>query len=224
MTTPHDENNTNSSDNNHPRNGTMDQPENILNESSIALYAIGALNEEESRALEGRLFAGEIDSADMHTHGETIVALCEDIAAVMPAPRRALKNSILETVAKLEGQKDASERQSDPDRDLAHVIHRVDEGEWVDALPGIRMKILFQNPTTGRTTYLARIQPGATYPDHRHHSEEELLVIEGDIFLGGHTLYPGDYSLSVPDSQHHDTHSRNGCLCVVTSMMNDELL
>ena len=107
---------------------------------------------------------------------------------------------------------------------LAHVILRSDEGEWADILPGIKVKVLFENPTSGRTTYLARLQPGATYPDHRHHGEEELLVLEGDIYLSGQPLYPGDFSVSVPDSVHHDTHSRGGCLCLVTSRMNDEFL
>ena len=223
MTTP-DDNKENGSDNNHPDSARMHQPENNTNESSVALSAIGALNEEESRALEGRLFSGEIDCADMRAHGETIVALCEDIAAVMPAPRRALKQSILGAVAELERQREASEQQADPEQELAHVILRADEGEWAEMLPGVRVRILFENPTSGRTTYLARLEPGASYPDHRHHSEEEVLVLEGELYLSGQALHAGDYSVSIPNSMHHDTHSRTGCLCLVTSQMNDEFL
>jgi anti-sigma factor ChrR (cupin superfamily) len=164
----------------------------------------------------------EIDAALLHADCETIAALCDEIAATMPSPRRALKQRIMDAIAALpENVNKAEEEAPAPSH---HFVIRAAEGEWNEALPGIRMKTLFVDPTSGRTTFMARLEPGAIYPDHRHQGFEEICVLEGDLVLNGTEIHPGDYSVSMADSLHHDIHSRNGCLCIVTSMMNDEMM
>jgi anti-sigma factor ChrR (cupin superfamily) len=97
-------------------------------------------------------------------------------------------------------------------------------GEWVELLPGIQMKVLHQDVEHSRTTFLARLAPGASYPSHRHMGLEECLVIDGDLHVDGTVLRSGDFTASYYDKVHIDTHSEEGCLLLISSPMNDEFL
>jgi anti-sigma factor ChrR (cupin superfamily) len=157
------------------------------------------------------------DFTDLQEDTEIFEALCEEIALTMPAPRRSLKKQILDAIAALDRE------ESEPPMPRQMTI-RADEGEWVVALPGVEMKHLFKDPASGRTTYMARLVAGARYPDHLHHGVEELVMLEGDLVIGGEHLHPGDYIVALPDTTHHEVYSPTGCLCMVSSMMNDEFI
>lgn len=155
------------------------------------------------------------DLADLQDDTETFEALCEDIATTMSAPRRSLKKRIMDAIAALENDEPEMPEQ---------VTVRAGDGEWTVALPGVETKHLFRDPSSGRTTYMARLAPGARYPDHLHHGVEELMMLEGDLFIAGELIHGGDYHAALPQTTHHEVYSPSGCLCMVSSMMNDEFI
>ena len=58
--------------------------------------------------------------------------------------------------------------------------------------------------------------PGITIPRHPHPGVEECYLLEGDLNTFGKDLLPGDYMVSPPGSLHPDSHTRNGCLILLT--------
>jgi len=80
--------------------------------------------------------------------------------------------------------------------------------EWKrhDALPGLRQKELWTDAATQRRAGLARFEPGATLPMHRHVGDEILFVIEGAIADEAGTVSAGNMG-----------YRPNGCVHTVTS-------
>jgi anti-sigma factor ChrR (cupin superfamily) len=50
---------------------------------------------------------------------------------------------------------------------------------WVDARPGVRQKRIWEDKAGERRAILARFEPGATLPPHRHVGDELIFLIEG---------------------------------------------
>jgi anti-sigma factor ChrR (cupin superfamily) len=50
---------------------------------------------------------------------------------------------------------------------------------WADTRPGVRQKRIWDDPAGERRAILARFEPGATLPRHRHVGDELIFVIEG---------------------------------------------
>jgi anti-sigma factor ChrR (cupin superfamily) len=50
---------------------------------------------------------------------------------------------------------------------------------WIDARPGVRQKRIWENKATERRALLARFEPGAKLPLHRHVGDELIFLIEG---------------------------------------------
>ncbi|MDB5035127.1 MAG: uncharacterized protein JWQ98_2368 [Chlorobi bacterium] len=185
-----------------------DQPE---------LYALNALSPMEAAAFEARIINGDVDAEELENHMETMLALCEEMASVMPAPRRALKDAVMAAIdpAPAPGALKPGEQ----------VFVMADEGEWQNpGLPGFSMKILYHDDARKRTTVLVRLAPGTAYPAHRHMGLEECMVLEGDLYVDGHSLQAGDYTASMTDKIHIDTHSEHGCLLLLNTPLDDEFL
>ena len=50
---------------------------------------------------------------------------------------------------------------------------------WIDARPGVRQKRIWEDKATERRALLARFEPGATLPPHRHVGDELIFLVEG---------------------------------------------
>jgi anti-sigma factor ChrR (cupin superfamily) len=50
---------------------------------------------------------------------------------------------------------------------------------WVDARPGVRQKRIWEDKAAERRLLLARFEPGATLPPHRHVGDELIFLVEG---------------------------------------------
>src|SRR4029434_1178962 len=49
---------------------------------------------------------------------------------------------------------------------------------WIDARPGVRQKRIWEDKATERRALLARFEPGATLPPHRHVGHALMLPLE----------------------------------------------
>jgi anti-sigma factor ChrR (cupin superfamily) len=85
-------------------------------------------------------------------------------------------------------------------------------------------KLLSYDSVSRRTTALVRIVPGTRYAPHRHAAAEELYVLEGGCLCGGRELTVGDYHRAEAGTEHHDTSSDDGCLLLVISSPQNEML
>ena len=177
--------------------------------ATAALYSLGALPPEEARAFEEHLAGGcEVCRAEARSLSETAANLALGVAEA--TPRGALRDRLLAQIP-----------QAGP---RMHVV-RTGEGKWRPApFPGVSVKTLFFDRETAMATNLVRMEPGASYPPHRHTAVEQCLVLEGDVRLDDAVLGPGDYSRNDAFSDHDKIHTVNGCLLLIISSMKDELL
>jgi anti-sigma factor ChrR (cupin superfamily) len=50
---------------------------------------------------------------------------------------------------------------------------------WAETRPGVRQKRIWEDPAGERRPLLARFEPGATLPPHRHVGDELIFLLEG---------------------------------------------
>lgn len=98
------------------------------------------------------------------------------------------------------------------------------EGVWREIEPGVKAKVLSFDMVSRRVTTLLRIAPGSSYAPHRHTEAEELFVLEGGCLCGGRELKAGDYHRAEAGTEHHDTSSDDGCVLLVISSPQNEML
>src|SRR5438034_578401 len=58
-------------------------------------------------------------------------------------------------------------------------IISVSDLPWQERQPGVCQKSLWADPGTHRRAILARFEPGATLPAHRHVGDELIFIVEG---------------------------------------------
>lgn len=88
------------------------------------------------------------------------------------------------------------------------VTIRSDQGKWRKILPGVRAKTLDRH----NRAFLLDIEPGASLPMHRHHEDEECIVLRGSASLGGLKVNNGDYHMARAGSRHGKISSESGAL------------
>ena len=91
-----------------------------------------------------------------------------------------------------------------------HLTVRQDERRWHNVAPGIDMQFLRR--ATDTASYLLRLAPGVSVPAHEHPTEEECLVLEGDVWVGNTHAFAGDYHLGRQGIPHGVIHTDSGCL------------
>lgn len=91
-----------------------------------------------------------------------------------------------------------------------HLTVRSYERRWHNVSPGIDMKMLRRSTDTA--SYLLRMAAGMRVPAHDHPTDEECLVLEGDVWLGSTHAFAGDYHLARRGIPHGEIHTETGCL------------
>jgi anti-sigma factor ChrR (cupin superfamily) len=173
-----------------------------------SLYSLGLLEPESAATFEKHLESGcPACESELRAFTETAAQIAESIDPVAPPSR--VRVELLERIA------------PNPHR----IICRSEDLEWQDLpFPGISAKHLYMDPASGSVTTLVRMSPGATYPAHHHAGREHIFVLEGDLAFRDHTLYAGDYEVSVPTTDHSLVTSKTGCLVLLLHNQQDHLL
>ncbi len=73
------------------------------------------------------------------------------------------------------GVEPATDRGNAP----ASEVYSLSDLPWVETRPGVRQKRIWEDKAGERRCILARFEPGATLPTHRHVGDELIFVIEG---------------------------------------------
>jgi quercetin dioxygenase-like cupin family protein len=186
-----------------------------------ALYALGALTQDEARSFEEHLEEGcDICGAEVAAFGEVVAALSFGVREEAPSPE--VKN-------KLRLILDEEQRAENDGRASAILTSqflsvRANEGEWLEVQEGILVKQMFIDNKTGIATSLVRMMPGTSLPRHRHGKAEQFYVLEGDCHVQGEVLGPGDYHCAVPGSIHATTYTVGGTLLLLVAPERYEVL
>jgi hypothetical protein len=109
-----------------------------------------------------------------------------------------------------------------PTKGLTYI--RASEGTWRGIAPGVTTKVLSFDQVSRRITTLLRFTPGTSYAPHRHTAVEELFVLEGGCSIAGRAMTVGDYHRAEAGTEHHDTSTDEGCLLLVISSPQNEML
>lgn len=167
-------------------------------------------------ALRERVLTHVAREADRDEHAFQSVVDHIALSAAPLAPPASLRNRLLDRV----------HNEARPSRPATPPLTfvKASEGEWIEIAPGVTAKILYLDPVSRRATALVRMAPGSSYAPHRHAEPEEFFVLEGGCFCGGQELLVGDYHRAEAGTEHHDTSSDTGCLLLIISSPQNEML
>ena len=82
------------------------------------------------------------------------------------------------------------------------IAAKPEDRQWTPTdAPGVCYAVLLKLETGGASVFL-RFDKGAVSAAHLHPMGEELVVLSGDISIGGHRLTQGDYLFTPPGATH----------------------
>lgn len=90
-------------------------------------------------------------------------------------------------------------------------IDRKADGIWALTAPGVKTKLLWD----GRSL-LIQCDIGAIIPEHEHYAQERIMVICGDMIIGGHTYGVGDAVWMDKGTRHGQTTTKTGCIILIS--------
>lgn len=70
---------------------------------------------------------------------------------------------------------------------------------------GVYLHVLRRDGAAGDATVLIRMEPGCSYPAHRHNGHEEVFILQGGYRDGQGAHRAGDYVLNEAGSAHTPT-------------------
>ena len=191
-----------------------------------ALQALDTLDESERGALAEKLQASPELQSELAAFETAISAIAYTAPAVPVAPD--LKNRLLQRIAELPPTAESVNSQpivaKPTENNPPSLIVRSQNVKWKPySVPGISIGKLYIDKKKRQITSLMRLEPGVTFPMHRHADSEEVFVLEGDLIVEGEICYQGDYIRSVPGSTHSPV-TQGGCLLLIKSSTNNEML
>src|SRR6185312_9237062 len=97
------------------------------------------------------------------------------------------------------------------------------EPRWEDVAPGIECKVFAADAERHIVSMQVRLAPGASYPPHTHADNEELHLLDGELWIDDRKLFPGDYNYGAPGARDERVWSETGCTCVLVTSTRDAL-
>ena len=95
-------------------------------------------------------------------------------------------------------------------------VHKADRREWAATGHAGIERCLFRNNDAGGRSSVVRLSAGARFPRHRHEGDEEVLVLAGQVRIGGVELAAGDY-LHTSAGEEHDVQATTEAIIFVSS-------
>jgi anti-sigma factor ChrR (cupin superfamily) len=169
------------------------------------------------------LAAGEVAAAEAH------IAACPDCRRELDSLRPvvdafiAWPSDVLRPTTSLQGRlalRIAEETRKQP---VLPKAAQWSEPEWEQVAPGIECKLLATDAERHRVSMLVRLAPGASYPAHTHAGDEELHLLDGELWIDERKLFPGDYNYDPPGAGDERVWSETGCTCVLVTSTKDVL-
>jgi len=171
------------------------------------------------RAVLGRIDSGVQPSLHRHVGDELIFViegtLADEFGTVTAGNVGYRPNGCVHSVSSPQGATVLAiiTGRIEPAKEIASAppsqMFTLSELAWVDALPGVRLKPIWEDKTTARRAILARFEPDASLPAHRHVGDELIFVIEGASVDEAGIVTPGNLNYR-PNGCVHTVTTRNG--------------
>ncbi len=82
------------------------------------------------------------------------------------------------------------------------LVNKAADREWqATDYPGIERSLFRSNETGGRSS-VVRLTKGSRFPRHAHQGTEEVVVLAGQVRIGGVELDAGDYLFTSAGEEH----------------------
>ncbi|MEG4959561.1 cupin domain-containing protein [Microcoleus sp. K4-B3] len=192
-----------------------------------ALQALETLDESERGAFAEKLKESAELTSELAAFEATIAAIAYTAPPVPVAPD--LKNRLFQRIAELPQTQLASVNikpivTSPTENNTPSLIVRSNDVKWKSyGVPGVSLGKLYIDKKKREITCLMRLEPGVTFPLHRHAASEEVFVLEGDLIVEGEICHPGDYIRSLPGSIHSSL-TQGGCMLLMKTSIDNEML
>jgi quercetin dioxygenase-like cupin family protein len=82
------------------------------------------------------------------------------------------------------------------------LVAKASERDWKPTNYAGIDRCLFRNNETGGRSSVVRLSGGSRFPRHAHVGTEEVVVLEGQVKIGGVALGAGDYLFTTPGEEH----------------------
>lgn len=187
-----------------------------------ALYALGMLDENEAAAYEAHLSEGcELCSVEVSSYESVVASL--GFAVKMEAPAEAAKERL---AARIASEANGGNKRPEPALSPSSLMRsiRKEELEWREVTRGIFIKQLSVDAANGIATSLVKMLPGKRLTRHRHRGSEQLFILEGDCYIQGEKLGPGDYHIAEDGSIHDSTYTVGGTTFLLIAPVTYEFL
>jgi anti-sigma factor ChrR (cupin superfamily) len=177
------------------------------NQDRASLYALGLLDEAESRTFEQHLGSCPVCAAEVRESGDIAVRLAGTIPA--SAPPEGLRQRVLS--------------ETTLPRGVAALVRGAQLNWQPTSFEGVSMARLYEDPVRGELASLVRMKPGTRFPSHQHAALEHCYVVEGDLIFEDHSMTAGDYSAGKPDSEHAAATTNGGCVLFIVHHADDQV-
>ena len=111
------------------------------------------------------------------------------VAGSSPAPERILSRWLAYRIAAETGREPVMPAAS-----------QWSEPAWEVVAPGISCKLLATDNDRHLVSMLVRLVPGGSYPAHTHAADEQLHLLDGELWIDERKVFPGDYYRAEPGS------------------------
>jgi anti-sigma factor ChrR (cupin superfamily) len=193
-----------------------------LQQEQASLYVLGALTAAERENFEAELGAEAELRELVHSLQRTTGLLA--MACPPASPPRDLRERILR---RIETAGERSNAAAPPGLSMIQRFRFVaadDPAGWKQLpIPGASVKLLSLDRERGYAILLGRLAPGVRYPAHTHEGSEDLLILTGDLHIGGRAMRPGDFNHSDAATSHGVNYSVEGCTLVAVLSLDHAL-
>ena len=106
---------------------------------------------------------------------------------------------------------------------LARLGTRARLDIWSSGQSTQSCRLMATDPARRRVSMLVRLAPNVHYPPHTHAGDEELHLLNGELWIDDRKLHPGDYNYAPPGTGDRRVWSATGCSCVLVTSTEDVL-
>lgn len=176
-------------------------------EEKVILHSLGLLDKNEEDSLNLIIDNSSESERELVKEFNNLSAL---FSKILPVPEIDISNS--SKIKEKLFEKINSQNKPRKNKSGFNFIFE-DSSEWIKhpQINGIEVKTLAANDDKGYLMILMKAAPGAEYPSHHHNGAEECYVIEGDLYVEGKYLGPGDFHHAEGGSDHEPLRTKNGC-------------
>jgi anti-sigma factor ChrR (cupin superfamily) len=179
-----------------------------------ALYALDSLDEPKRRVVEDAIAKSPELQAQLAKFKKAISAIPYSAPPVSMAAD--LKKRLFERIASLE--------PNSAQWSVTTLRERLFEVSWESySIPGVMVSKLSIDDEMRQIAYFVRAEAGIQFPAHRHASDEEIIVLEGNLRIGGKIYSSGDRIYSTPGSC-HQPETLEGCTLFLCTSLDDEIV